>query len=344
MSSDPQSAINEQLPSYDIYIGIIGSRFGSPTPRSGSGTQEEFEEALNRYKQDSSSIRLLFYFLRTAQDPFTIDHEQLGLVKSFRASLGSHGILFKDVADISAFVGTVRSDLQHLVIDEWKSIAWSSKQARVGSPLQVAVQETASPLQLESDEEELGLIELSVERVELLESLSSILTILTGEVEKMGSSIVARTSDLISLNADLHLNPKTKAARFIAAGDEAAEDLEKFAASFSTHIPRYKELSAKLFTCFNRLRQVQREFGQEFSEEERHSTEQMLHSIQGASQGTADLQAQIAATPALTKKFRLARKKASQTLGEFVAASQLMLIEGNKYSGKQSRTLERSEA
>lgn len=334
VSSDPQAAINEQLPNYDIYIGIIGSRFGSPTPRSGSGTQEEFEEALSRYRKDSSTVRLLFYFLRTAQDPFTIDHTQLGLVKDFRASLGPQGVFFKDVADTSTFVSTVRSDLQHLVIDEWRATAWSTKQTSAVTQLKVVTSDPSPPTNEESDDEEFGLIELSEERFDLLDSLEKIVTVLTGEIEKMTAGINAGTSDLVAINADLHLNPRAKAAKFKTASDEAAEHLEKFAASFSTHMPRYKELAAKLFTCFERVRQAQLEFGHEPSEEEKSSTERMLLSLEGSFESTADLQAQIAAAPALTKRFRFARKKAAQALGEFVAASQLMLMEGRKYSGR----------
>ena len=42
----PQDAINNQLGPYDIYLGIMGSRFGSPTGNFGSGTEREYEEAL----------------------------------------------------------------------------------------------------------------------------------------------------------------------------------------------------------------------------------------------------------------------------------------------------------
>jgi Domain of unknown function (DUF4062) len=46
---DPQAVINEQIgDKYDIFIGILSTKFGSPTPRAGSGTEEEFERAYDR--------------------------------------------------------------------------------------------------------------------------------------------------------------------------------------------------------------------------------------------------------------------------------------------------------
>ncbi|MYD31374.1 MAG: DUF4062 domain-containing protein, partial [Nitrospira sp. SB0661_bin_20] len=48
---DPQDVINKQISdAYDIFIGIMWTRFGTPTPRAGSGTEEEFLRAYDRYK------------------------------------------------------------------------------------------------------------------------------------------------------------------------------------------------------------------------------------------------------------------------------------------------------
>jgi hypothetical protein len=46
IGDDPQDVINEQIPDdYDIFIGIMWCRFGTPTGRAGSGTAEEFQRA-----------------------------------------------------------------------------------------------------------------------------------------------------------------------------------------------------------------------------------------------------------------------------------------------------------
>ena len=77
VSADPQLALNQQIGNdCDIYIGILGSRFGTPTVVS-SGTEQEFEEALHKFKTDSTTVRLLFYFKHDAEDPFALDLDQL---------------------------------------------------------------------------------------------------------------------------------------------------------------------------------------------------------------------------------------------------------------------------
>ena len=50
VSTDPQAEISRQMAGYDIYLGLLGTRFGTPTSRSESGTQEEFEAALAHFK------------------------------------------------------------------------------------------------------------------------------------------------------------------------------------------------------------------------------------------------------------------------------------------------------
>ena len=48
---DPQSLVNAQIADmtrYDLFIGVLWDRFGTPTPRAGSGTEEEFNRAVGR--------------------------------------------------------------------------------------------------------------------------------------------------------------------------------------------------------------------------------------------------------------------------------------------------------
>ena len=60
---DLQAEINRQFGAeFDIYLGILGTRFGTPTQKAGSGTEEEFEQGLKRLRADSCSLCVLFYF------------------------------------------------------------------------------------------------------------------------------------------------------------------------------------------------------------------------------------------------------------------------------------------
>ena len=58
----PQQTILDQIgPHYDILLGIMWKRFGTPTGKANSGTQEEFNKAYEQWKQYGHP-RIMFYF------------------------------------------------------------------------------------------------------------------------------------------------------------------------------------------------------------------------------------------------------------------------------------------
>jgi hypothetical protein len=87
-----QDVINRQIPAdYDIFLGIMWKRCGTPTATSQSGTIEEFHRALARREQTGSPT-IMFYF---CDEPFPPprgdDFEQYAKVMRFREELQSKG-------------------------------------------------------------------------------------------------------------------------------------------------------------------------------------------------------------------------------------------------------------
>jgi hypothetical protein len=62
LGTDAQAIINEQIgDDYDIFIGIMGAKFGSATPRAGSGTEEEFERAPKSMERKVRRVRHVLF-------------------------------------------------------------------------------------------------------------------------------------------------------------------------------------------------------------------------------------------------------------------------------------------
>ncbi len=80
----PQEIINRQVGPYDIFIGMMWRRFGTPTGVADSGTQEEFESAFLSWKT-TGQPRIMFYF---NQAPYTlqtsVEVDQVRRVLEFR--------------------------------------------------------------------------------------------------------------------------------------------------------------------------------------------------------------------------------------------------------------------
>ena len=68
VGADAQDVINREISQFDIFVGIMWRRFGTPTKRAESGTSEEFERAYTYFKEYGRP-RIMFYFRRAAFYP-----------------------------------------------------------------------------------------------------------------------------------------------------------------------------------------------------------------------------------------------------------------------------------
>ena len=95
----PQQVVDGQMTAYDIYLGIMSTRFGMPTGRYGSGTEKEFKDALKNWKA-AGTPWVTFYFNDQpvlSGDPD--DAEQYVKVCRFRKQMQKQGLYatYKDV-------------------------------------------------------------------------------------------------------------------------------------------------------------------------------------------------------------------------------------------------------
>lgn len=125
---DPQDVVNRQIGEYDIFIGIMWKRFGTPTAVAGSGTEEEFRRAHGSWRE-RPTLQLLFYFCQAPLPPPATreEAEQLVKVVSFREEL-SATMLVSEYPDPKTFGDVVRPHLI-LVLSQMLSDASSPADA-----------------------------------------------------------------------------------------------------------------------------------------------------------------------------------------------------------------------
>ena len=112
----PQGRINSLIDDCELFIGILWARFGSPTGRSESGTQEEFEHALSLLTSPHLPLcDIKIYFCDYSLKPSEIDLEQLRKVKEFRKKLEEKSLIFHWRVD--TLEGFKRDFRRH--ISEW---------------------------------------------------------------------------------------------------------------------------------------------------------------------------------------------------------------------------------
>jgi hypothetical protein len=348
VNTDAQAEINRQLTSTcDIYVGILGSRFGTATPRAGSGTEEEFNEALARFRASPTSLRLLFYFKRAGHDPFTIDPEQLRQVQSFRKRLGDEGVLFNDFADTAQFTKFIDEHLHNLIVSEWDELRWRAKAALPSqAPVEVTPSLSVNPSTLPTPvvdhrdpaasdqqdsnpdgEEEGGLLDHVEGFLATAESLTATMNDLASHTVTFTHAIQERTADADGVVAEYKRMAGVGGSRvqqkFLAAArqsvDAAAADLDRYAEMVSATVKKYKQQSTLLFRYLTALRAE----NPAAIRQNQGSLAKMSSSIAAASGEVTAFQQILRDIPVLTGKFRRARRRAENVLGELIAELQI---------------------
>lgn len=104
----PQDVINRQIPiDYDIFVGVMWSRCGTPTNNESSGSIEEFRRASEMRSRTGHLPTIMFYFCeQPIPIPSLADLDQLSGVVKFRDELGRLGLTwtYPSHADFSEHV------------------------------------------------------------------------------------------------------------------------------------------------------------------------------------------------------------------------------------------------
>ncbi|KAA6317630.1 hypothetical protein EZS27_032243 [termite gut metagenome] len=117
----PQDVINSQINNnYDIFIGILWNKFGSPTLDYSSGTEEEFYNTFNMYQKDPSKVKIMMYFNNEALPLNSIDIEQLSKVRAFKTTISNKGCLYWEYNTSTQFEELIKTHLVQ-VIRNWQN-------------------------------------------------------------------------------------------------------------------------------------------------------------------------------------------------------------------------------
>lgn len=116
--NDAQDVINKQIgDGYHLFIGIMWKKFGSPTNRAESGTEEEFTNAYQVWLKNKK-IDLLFYFNNKSTGLDDIDTEQLTKVRAFKQKIADLGGLYHQYSGVKQFEDDFNKHMQNLFLSK----------------------------------------------------------------------------------------------------------------------------------------------------------------------------------------------------------------------------------
>ena len=115
----PQAVINKAIGTYDIFIGILWKRLGTPSGRAASGFAEELGLALNAWRnRKKGGVSVLVYIREDSPRSLdAIDTKQLDAVRAYKAGLFKRRtLLARAYKGVPAFEKLLRQHLTNEVL------------------------------------------------------------------------------------------------------------------------------------------------------------------------------------------------------------------------------------
>ena len=334
IGSDPQAVVNEQIgENYDVFIGILWARFGSPTPRFGSGTLEEFERAKQRFETDPSSVSVMFYFKEEPLSPNDIDPDQLSKVKEFRENLSKNALIGKFSTE-EEFGTNIRVHLTRCIL-KWSALSQMGKteNAEEKPPHETgsgsASEQTtgAERIQRESNNEDEGFLDLVLEADRKLKEATETILRIAGAIEQISSLMSDTTTELNTVDVTKG-GSEVKRAKLIV--NNFASGIDKVFGQIEVEIPIFRQLYSGAVKNFEKLALLLGEF-QDADDSVLNpglvGLRDIVRNIPSALEGVGVLRKSIEQLPPVTTRFNRAKRRGQRALSsierEFSAADTL---------------------
>ncbi|MBI1191023.1 MAG: DUF4062 domain-containing protein [Tepidisphaera sp.] len=308
VGKDPQAVINEQIgDEYDIFLGILWSKFGTPTPRAASGTQEEFDRAYSL--AHSRRIKLLVYIKDAPISPASIDIDQLRKVREFQNKLGEKGVLWWQFSNTAEFESLLRMHLSKLS-HEYKDGAWKvpiQPAPHAETPLVSTATSTVAELVVDPPTSDDGWLDVLERAEEDIAIANSAMTSISETLSSLNNKMDSHTEKVKSLN-----NP-SKSARvakqiinLVAADMEiAATDLEKYFAVMREKFRSALDGYVKSASLASDLRDDNLDEVRDAA----NTLESLRESIDGAKSGIASFRDTVSVIPRYTSRLNNAKDR-----------------------------------
>lgn len=343
IGDDAQDVINRQIPSdWDMFIGIMWARFGSPTGRAGSGTREEYDRAMLRYRE-TADISLLFYFKDASIPPSKIDTTQLKLVQDFKMFIQSTGLLTWDFSDINHFGKLIELHITKHVQELRKAKTSQPLPSDIppASKLPAKVESESVSLttsqEFDDDAGYLDLVEMFSEQSQQMELIANRLTIAQQELTEQTNK---GKKELDRLNGDAS-NVSVKTVRKTIA--VVADEMLRFTARVEAEVPLFRAAVDATMNSIIRLASLSAQMYPERVNEIKTGVFGLLQTLVSVRESMAGFRESTASLPRMSKELNLAKRKQVAALSALLAEfenGELLLSEGLTVISGLSKSLD----
>lgn len=306
-----QALINNDIPEYDLFIGLLWMKFGTPTKLFDSGTEEEFELAYSKFIKDPNSIQILFYFKNALPLSFDdIDPEQLLKVRKFKSALGDKNILFWNFDQKEDLCRFLRAHIPARI-----------EGLRKISILPVAKIETDTVnIEVTVEYEEFGIIDYQELIEESFSTSTHSLSIISEATSWIGKEMNKKTKEINKLILQNNNQPiGFKVQRNIY--DRTASVMNDFAKRIEPEIPIYFFHFEKGIDSFSKLINIYKSDFKNKNEEisdAKTSLKDLIDNIPGTIENTKEFLQTLESWPRMSKELNSAKKNVTDKLRELL--------------------------
>ena len=316
----PQAVINFQIgDEYDIFLGILWTRFGSKTLNYESGTEEEFYRALERYRQ-IGRIHIMMYFDIEGVPLDSLDIEQYSKVRSFQKQISELGCYYFTYVGSENFKKDLRIHL-HKVIENWNINNPSTTQVNL-SDFPIAIDP------LEDEVSELGLLEfqdiLKTKSEEAIKALNEIST----STIWIGKQLAESAQKLNIINEQKPVNQIVLARAVI---NTSAKEMNQYAMKIEQPILNWIASFEEVVEAFKGLLQVSDDIiPKESWRDNKEALRLLLDNVDLSYEQLVEFYKSVKGLPKITQYIILAKKNVCSKLKELLASMDRCKISANE--------------
>lgn len=310
-----QEVIDEQIgTAYDIYLGLMWGRFGTPTKNAKSGTEDEFDQAVARHKA-GERLAVAFLFNRQAIPQDILDGEQFQKVQEFKKKVAAEGCFYREYADEVSL-----NDSINLILDRAANRSQTASLANSptkSSQISGIEAETSDDIQ---HFEELGILDLEEALEEQTAHFVAAMEEMSAKLAGIGESANEATEELRSISRFGEIEPmaRKKIINKVASDVEKAVD---WGESKQNEIDAIIEKSSELM---GKIAEVSLDF--DIDEEGLSSTiasgEELVESIRSNNASLRSLARTALGMPRISKESIRANKRLAALMDRMILKNQ----------------------
>ncbi len=313
IGEDGQEIINNQI-DYDILIGILWMKLGTPTKRDKSGTVEEINRAVKNPKKQ----QLIYFKTATPNNLNLINTSELNDIMLFKKEL-SNKLLYKEFESIEKFETLFRLNLSSLIKDKFIGEQKSDENStEISLPNKdVKYQNIVSLInEIESstkgDFEGLDIFEINENGYDCFDKITNNLTTLTGYLNKLTVNLNNGTEEINKANNIKDTRLKLSRAKKVV--NLLSNELDEFNDEINSELPNFsknlKEVGKTTSDIFLTLRS--------YSEADEYNIESntiaFRDSMENAMNSTAEMLKEVMKWPPINLKFNTSKRNTEVTL------------------------------